>query len=141
MAKQFPGVCIVVIHHTRKIRSADAMDDISGTFGLTAAADAYLVLRKEGRGGTLHGGGRLWDQDDSDFELSRAEQRWHLQDVSDDLSSGERFTLKVITEAGGMTPTQLAKVLSTTRQNAYQRLDALLAKGKVEKANGLYTPL
>jgi DNA-binding MarR family transcriptional regulator len=117
------------------------MDDISGTYGLTAAADSFLVLRKQGSGGTLHAGGRLWDRDDSDFELSRKDQRWHLIGVSDGLSSGERFTLKVISESGGMTPTQLAKVLDCTRQNAYQRLDALLAKGKVEKREGVYFSL
>jgi hypothetical protein len=138
IAKQFPGLVILIIHHTRKMRGVDAMDDISGTYGLTAAADAFLVMRKQGKGATLHAGGRMWDQDDSDFELTRDGQRWFLQGVSDGLTSGERFTLKIITEAGGMGPTELSKALDCTRQNAYQRLDALLTKGNVEKRNGNY---
>jgi RecA-family ATPase len=138
LGKLHPGLAIAASLHTRKMRSVEAMDDISGTYGLTAAADAFLVLRKQGAGGTLHAGGRLWDRDDNDFELSRKNQRWHLNGVSDGLADSERYTLDVVTKTGGVGPTELAKLLNCTRQAAYQRLDALLSKGKVEKSNGIY---
>ena len=138
VAKQFPGVAIWLVHHTRKARSADAMDDISGTYGLTAATDAYLVLRKEGKGATLHAGGRLWELEDNEFQLSRKDQRWHMDGVSDGLTSGERFVLRALTESGGMTPNQLGKVLDCSRQNAYERLKPLVAKGKAHNEDGFY---
>jgi DNA-binding CsgD family transcriptional regulator len=141
VAKKYPGLAIAVIHHTRKVRSVDAMDDISGTYGLTAAADAFLVLRKEGRGGTLHAGGRLWDRDDSDFNLTRAGQRWQLLGVSDGLTDKERSVLRMVKDSGGMGPTDLAKVLNVSRQTCYAFLDSLLAKGKVEKRDGFYLSL
>lgn len=141
VAKEFPGLSILVIHHTRKLRSVDAMDDISGTYGITAAADAFLIMRKEGKGATLHAGGRMWDQDDSDFELSRDGHRWYLRGVSDGLTDGQRFVLKMLSDSGGMRPTELAKAMNCTRQTAYQHLDTLTAKGKAENRGGCYVSL
>jgi hypothetical protein len=52
------GVSIVVVHHQRKLDAEDPLDTISGTTGLTGAADASLVLKKtrlEGRGRDIEG--------------------------------------------------------------------------------------
>ena len=38
------GIAILVVHHLRKAGADDFGDEISGTLGLTAAVDAYLVL-------------------------------------------------------------------------------------------------
>jgi hypothetical protein len=38
------GIAIVLVHHLRKAGSDDAFDTVSGTLGLTGAADATLVL-------------------------------------------------------------------------------------------------
>lgn len=141
IAKAFPGLAIVVIHHTRKIRSVDPIDDISGTLGLAAAADAYLVMRKEGRGATLHAGGRLWDRDDSDFNLSRDGFRWHLTGISDGLTDKERAVLAMVRDRGGMGPTDLAGALNVSRQTAFGYLDNLCAKAKVQKDRGFYIAL
>lgn len=138
VAKKHPGLAVVFIHHTRKVRGIDPLDDVSGTYGLTAAADAYLVLRKEGRGGTLHAGGRLWDREESDFALTREAHRWHLVGVSDGLTDRERQVLQTIKDSGGMGPTDLAGVLGIKRATAYQFLDQLLAKGKVQRKSGFY---
>ena len=50
--KQFSdgnAVCILVVHHTRKLESSDSFEMISGTNGLLGAADAAFVLRKDKR--------------------------------------------------------------------------------------------
>lgn len=39
-------IAIVVIHHTRKAESNDAVDEISGTLGLVAGFDGYLTLKR-----------------------------------------------------------------------------------------------
>jgi hypothetical protein len=40
-------VSILIIHHTRKAPAADPFDCISGSTGLTAAADGLLILTKQ----------------------------------------------------------------------------------------------
>ena len=141
VAKQFPGVAILVNHHLRKMRSLDPMDDISGTYGLTGAVDAFLVLRRQGSGGSLHAAGRLWDRDENDYELGRKDQRWTLQGASDGMTDGERFALLTITKAGGMGPSELANILGCTRQSAQERLNSLHTKGKADKRSGVYYPI
>lgn len=39
-------ICIVVLHHTRKNKSDDAMDMVNATQGLAAAVDSVLVLQR-----------------------------------------------------------------------------------------------
>jgi hypothetical protein len=40
------GIAIIIVHHLRKTESEDIMDDISGTFGLTGAADGVLAIKR-----------------------------------------------------------------------------------------------
>lgn len=43
------GICMLLVHHTRKQKSDDNFDMISGTNGLLGAADGAFLLRKEKR--------------------------------------------------------------------------------------------
>ena len=43
------GVCLLVVHHTRKQQADDKFDMISGTNGLLGAADGAFLLQKERR--------------------------------------------------------------------------------------------
>ena len=43
------GVCLLVIHHTRKLESEDSFDMISGTDGLLGAADGAFIMHKKKR--------------------------------------------------------------------------------------------
>lgn len=43
------GICLLVVHHTRKLESEDSFDMISGTNGLLGAADGAFVMQKEKR--------------------------------------------------------------------------------------------
>lgn len=78
LCKEFPGLSVVVLHHTTKAVPDDPVAAISGTYGLTAAADSYVIMLKQGAQFRLHAGGRLWDRDASDFELHRADGRWQM---------------------------------------------------------------
>jgi hypothetical protein len=41
------GVAILVLHHRRKMEEGDYVDSVSGTTGLTGAADTILVLKRD----------------------------------------------------------------------------------------------
>lgn len=40
------GVCILVIHHTRKAEAADVFDEMNGTMGIAGSADTVMVLQR-----------------------------------------------------------------------------------------------
>lgn len=66
------GVCLLLVHHTRKQQSDDKFDMISGTNGLLGAADGAWLLQKEKRtsnNATLDISGR--DQQDQHLYLVR----------------------------------------------------------------------
>lgn len=50
--KQFAdrdGVCVLIVHHTRKQPAGDSFEMISGTTGLLGCADGALLMQKEKR--------------------------------------------------------------------------------------------
>jgi hypothetical protein len=70
------SITILVVHHTRKGEADDPVEEISGTLGLSGAADAFLVLKKSSAGATLKG--RCRDTEDVDLavQFSRETCRW-----------------------------------------------------------------
>ena len=76
------GICLLLVHHTRKQQAEDKFDMISGTNGLLGAADGAFLLQKERRTSntaTLDISGR--DQQDQRLYLTRNEERliWTLE--------------------------------------------------------------
>jgi hypothetical protein len=69
-------IAILVVHHTRKGEADDPAEEISGTFGLSGAADAFLVLKKSSAGATL--AGRCRDTEDVDLAVQFSQEtcRW-----------------------------------------------------------------
>lgn len=47
------GICLLLVHHTRKQQADDKFDMISGTNGLLGAADGAFILEKEKRTGKI----------------------------------------------------------------------------------------
>lgn len=131
LSKVHHGLCIDVIHHTRKAKSDDPMDDISGTYGLTAGCDSYVVLRYHADGAMLHIGGRLWARDDNSYLIKKAEnQRWEMVGPDGGLPDEQVETLRhVKASLSGMSGVKLGEILGISRQAAWQRLNLLCEKG------------
>lgn len=73
------GITVLVVHHTRKEESSDAMNMVSGTMGLNGAADGTLVLFKPVRSGTtafLQVTGRDLPDQRLRLEMDKASMRW-----------------------------------------------------------------
>jgi hypothetical protein len=126
MARQY-GVTILIVHHARKMAAEDAFDTVSGSTGLTGAADGSLVLmRARGQADAiLHATGRdfeereialRWDSqiftwkalgEAAEFRLSK-----ERQEVIDLLrKSSEPLTPKAIAESLGKKRSTLRKLL------------------------------
>lgn len=138
LSKKHPGVCIDIIHHTRKARSEDPIDDISGTYGLTAACDGYAVLRHHADGAVMHVGGRLWMRNESEYSLRRGERHsWQMIGVHLDLTDKQREAYEMVKASpGGFSGKDLSEKVNITVPSAWQRLDELLEKGFVTKRHG-----
>ena len=89
--KQFSdswGICLLLVHHTRKQKSSDNFDMISGTNGLLGCADGAFMLYKENRTpnkATLEISGR--DQQDQKIHLIRDEEKlcWNFEKAETEL--------------------------------------------------------
>lgn len=89
--KQFSdswGICLLLVHHTRKQKSSDNFDMISGTNGLLGCADGAFMLCKETRTSnkaTLEISGR--DQQDQKIHLIRDEEKlcWNFEKAETEL--------------------------------------------------------
>lgn len=89
--KQFSdswGICLLLVHHTRKQKSSDNFDMISGTNGLLGCADGAFMLYKETRTSnkaTLEISGR--DQQDQKIHLIRDEEKlcWNFEKTETEL--------------------------------------------------------
>ena len=82
------GVCLLLVHHTRKQQADDKFDMISGTNGLLGAADGAFMLQKEKRtsnSAVLEISGR--DQQDQKLYLVRDTERllWNLEKIETEL--------------------------------------------------------
>ena len=82
------GVCLLLVHHTRKQQSDDKFDMISGTNGLLGAADGAFMLQKERRTANtavLEISGR--DQQDQKLYLVRDMEKllWNLERTETEL--------------------------------------------------------
>lgn len=82
------GICLLLVHHTRKQQADDKFDMISGTNGLLGAADGAFMLQKEKRtsnAATLEVSGR--DQQDQKLHLVRNPESliWELESVETEL--------------------------------------------------------
>lgn len=89
--KQFAdknGVCVLLVHHTRKQQAGDKFEMISGTNGLLGCADGAFLLQKEKRtdlSATLEIVGR--DQPDQKLHLTRDTEKliWQLDHAETEL--------------------------------------------------------
>lgn len=82
------GICLLLVHHTRKQQADDKFDRISGTNGLLGAADGAFILEKEKRTGdtaVLEVSGR--DQPEQKLILKKNMERlvWELERTETEL--------------------------------------------------------
>lgn len=138
LAKLTPGLCILVVHHTRKAEADDAFDTISGTFGLTGVADTLLVFGKHGEGAKLEAQGRDLEGFEKAFRRDPITGGWVLTgDARDMAKTGERQAiLDELAEADGkpLSTSQIATALGKKSANVSHLLKRLLGEGQVAKA-------
>lgn len=131
------GVAIVVVHHTRKtVGEADPFEKVSGTLGLSGAADTTLILDRTQTGCTIYGRGRDIEEIETAVQFDKLSCRWSvLGDAQEVRRTDER---KVILDLladnrEAMSPAEIADALRLNRNNVKQLLFKMAKVGEVVK--------
>lgn len=142
LARQY-NVAVIVVLHTRKGESSDPLEMVSGTLGLSGAADCVMVLRRE-RGqadASLFVTGR--DVEEQDLAL-----RWEKEDVlgwsllgnAEDFrrSSERQAILDMVQSMPGLSPTDIADALGKARGAVRYLLFAMVRDAEIRVRDGKY---
>ena len=138
------NVAIVVVHHVRKLESDDPLDTVSGTTGLTGAADSILILRRDAQGMTLYGRGRDIDEIENAMEFDPTTGRWAILGLAAEIrKSDERLAIiAALKEAGSaLSPNEIAGATNMKDGNVRFLLHKMSLAGEVQKdGRGRYRP-
>jgi hypothetical protein len=123
------GIAIVVIHHVRKMEADDPFDTVSGTNGLTGAADTILVLKRQAGNVTLHARGRDIEEKETACQFNKDTCRWTLLGEADAVHTSSERTAVIealrVADTGGM---HILDVMAATGRSDRNALDQLLYK-------------
>lgn len=141
------GVGVVVIHHRRKGQGDDDLEAVSGTYGLTGAADSILSLKRE-RGrqdATLYITGRdideqelalRWNADIGSWSLMGEAAEYRLSEERSEVmqtlrQAGRALSPKDVFDSGVGSNAEAVRVL----------LYKMAADGQIKNDGGRYSPL
>lgn len=137
LAMRNPGLCILLIHHTRKMVADDPFATISGTYGLTGVADTLLVLARHGEGHKLCVQGR--DLDNAEKALQRDCQTggWRMtgeaQQFAKTLQRQQVLDVLAQADCAVLRTGQIASAIGKNPDTTNRLLTSLMSEGKVKK--------
>jgi predicted Zn-ribbon and HTH transcriptional regulator len=141
------GVALVLIHHLKKAAEVDPLDMVSGSVGISGAADAVWVLTRE-RGqtdATLYAVGRDFEERELALRLDPTITTWQLLGDAEEyrMSKERREILKVLKEADApLRPKEVAELLGKRYDTVAKTLQRMAKEGTIVKDNyGKYSYL
>jgi AAA domain len=138
-------VAIVAVHHLRKMRGDDVLDEITGSIGMTGAMDGALVLKRErGQGeATLFVTGRDIEQEQQlALTFDSITATWTLVGNAEEFkrTKERQEVIDLLTEhlSEGMSPRQVAETLDKNYHTTRSLLRKMEDAGEVRHTNHLY---
>ena len=131
------GIAIVVLHHDRKSEADDAFDTVSGTLGLTGAADTILIIKRRSNGVVLFARGRDIEESETAMQFDKEACRWTILGAASDVHrSNERaHVVAALKTAGRALATK--EIMIEVGQSNRNAIDILLYKmvkdGEIER--------
>lgn len=138
------GIAIVVVHHTRKMAADDPFDAVSGTRGLTGAADSVLVLKADTRTGQmmLYGRGRDIEEIETGVRFKAVNGTWEIVGPAHEIArSDERqVILDLLRNAGKpMKVSEVSDAVGKSYDTVRKGLSRMTTAGEIKKiGTGLY---
>lgn len=139
------GIAIVPLHHTRKMEADDPFDSVSGTRGITGAADTVLVLKRDigTARNVLYGRGRDIEEIETAFEFDRDIGTWRVVGAAAELAkTDERQAIRdvLVNAPNPMNAREVSDILGKPYDAIRKCLARMAHSGEAEKSGrGLYT--
>jgi hypothetical protein len=133
------GIALVLVHHSRKMDGLDAIDNASGSSGLTGGVDNYTELRRTDQGGVLRLGGRDIEND-SDMYLSWDARlvQWNVTEREDVYSPERKQVLALLRSKPGLASKAIAEELGRDWGGTRRLLASMLKDELLLNAQGLW---
>lgn len=139
------GCAVVLIHHTRKMGADDVFDSVSGSTGLTGAADTTIILKKDRTraDAILHVTGRDVEEQELALKFDSRFCQFNLLGSAEEyrISREQQQIVSLLRQfPDGLTPTKMATQLDKKRTAVQMILRKMLEAGLVKHApGGCYT--
>lgn len=138
------SVAIVVIHHLRKASAEDQIDLITGSAGLTGAADSVLILRRQRMSAesVLFIAGRDIEEKNLALKFDRSTCSWTIIGLAEEyrMSKERQEVIQLLKDAKGpLKLKDIASALGKKEPGVHKHLTSLLEAGLIEQPGyGLY---
>jgi hypothetical protein len=137
------AVAIWALCHCRKLAAADPMDEVSGTLGLSGAADAVAVMRRErGRSdASLHLTGRDIEEREIALRWTAEYALWEMIGDAEEyrLSQERQQVIDLLIRTGELGPTQVADLLDRKASATRKLLWTMAQQGQLVSSGGKYS--
>lgn len=144
------GVCLVVVHHVSKAQHEDVFNSVSGSMGLTGAADATLILERPrgSNAGALHITGRDVEEkageDAMSLEFCEVSGSWTLKGtVKECGKSDERRQIVEVLELAdrALSPKEVSDMLNKNASSVRWLMRKMAEAGDLrDLGGGMYLP-
>ena len=122
-------IAIVINHHVRKMEADDPFDTVSGTLGLTGAADTIIILKRHAGAVTLHARGRDIEEMETALQFERATCRWTILGAAAEVHiSNERAAVLGALAGAGAEGLAVSEIMAATGSRNRGATDTLLFK-------------
>ena len=138
-------LAVLVVHHTRKMEAEDPFDQVSGTRGLTGAADTVMVLKRDiGTAKTvLYVRGRDVEEIETALEFKRDIGTWIILGAAHEVGKTNERQAILNVLAGSeqpLTAVEVSDLLGKSNAAIRQALTRMWKAGEIEKEKrGRYT--
>jgi predicted transcriptional regulator len=134
------NLALIVIHHTRKQSADDPFDEVSGTRGLTGAADTVLVLKRDGgtKQPVIYGRGRDLEEVETAVQFDKDAGRWEI--IGEAWQVADTHERREIQQVLGrstdpLSPKEIAEIIGKSSANVQKMLSKMEDAGQVTRAS------
>jgi AAA domain len=121
------NVGIIIVHHDRKSEADDVFDTVSGTLGLTGAADTILIMKRQSGAVTLYVRGRDIEESEMAMQFDKSSCRWSILGTAADVHrSSERAAVLKALETAGADGLSVGEIMAATGSQSRNTTDVLL---------------